>query len=223
MTTVTQVTRLIKVGAEGQANTYPVYLAQVRTDNPNTSFPDECDSDYLATIGYFPVADVAQPLGDVVTEGDPTFANGVWSQAWVVRSFTADELATNLAAAKSAAMDDINNKLTSALEKGFSFAFTDVAGHVQLRDGDRGNIASARIRADALVAQGTTDPVMPFRDWENVTHMCTPAQIVTLSDDAYEAYLGFLGAGWALKDAVTKAADLASMPAVPAEITLPQS
>uniref|UniRef100_A0AAU7PHC8 DUF4376 domain-containing protein n=1 Tax=Burkholderia phage vB_BgluM-SURPRISE13 TaxID=3159457 RepID=A0AAU7PHC8_9VIRU len=223
MTTVTQATRLIKVGAEGQANTYPVYLSQVRTDNPNTSFPDECDSDYLATLGYFPVADVAQPAGDVVTEGDPAFANGVWSQAWVVRSFTADEVAANLASTKSAMMDDINNKLDAALQKGFQFAFSDTPGHVQLRDGDRGNIASARIRADALTTQGTTDPVMPFRDWENVTHMCTPAQIVSLSDAAYEAYLGFLGAGWTLKDAVTKAATAADLPAVPAEITLPQS
>lgn len=221
MTTVTQATRLIKIGAEGQANTYPVYLSQVRTDFPDTSFPDECDSDYLATIGYFPVADVAQPAGDVVTEGDPVFANGVWSQAWTVRSFTADEIAATLATTKTTMMNDINAKLDAALQQGFSFAFTDVSGHVQLRDGDRANISSARIRADALVAQNTTDPVMPFRDWENVTHMCTPAQIVTLSDAAYEAYLGFLGAGWTLKDAVTKAADIASLPAVPATITLP--
>lgn len=223
MTTVNSSTRLIKVGAEGQANTYPVYLAQVRTDNPNTSFPDEMEEEYLNSIGYFIVQDVAQPVGDVVTEGDPAFANGVWSQDWAVRAFTTDELAVNLAATKSTMMLDIANKLTAALEKGFSFAFSDVAGHVQLRDGDRGNIASARIRADALTTQGVTDAVMPFRDWENVTHMCTPAQIVSLSDAAYEAYLGFLGAGWALKDAVSNAATAADLPTIPAEITLPQS
>ena len=221
MTTVNLSTRLIKIGAEGQANTYPVFLSQVRQDNPNTSFPDEVDEAYLNSLGYFVVAEVTQPAGDVVTEGDPVFANGVWSQGWNVRAFTTDETASQLASTKAALMSDINTKLAAALEKGFSFTFSDVAGHVQLRDGDRGNIASARIRADALTAQGTTDPVMPFRDWENVTHMCTPAQIIQLSDAAYEAYLGFLGAGWALKDAVTKAATAADLPTIPAEITLP--
>lgn len=223
MTTVNASTRLIKIGAEGQPNTYPVYMAQVRQDNVNISFPDETDEEYLNGLGYFIVQDVAQPTGDVVTEGDPVFANGVWSQVWNVRTFSAEEIAASLATTKSTMMDDINTKLTAALEKGFLFTFSDVAGHVQLRDGDRGNIASARIRADALTAQGTTDPVMPFRDWENVTHMCTPAQIVSLSDAAYEAYLGFLGAGWALKDAVSNAATAADLPAIPAEITLPQS
>lgn len=221
MTTINASTRLIKIGAEGQANTYPVYMGQVRQDNPNISFPDETEEEYLNGLGYFIVQEVAQPTGDVVTEGDPVFANGVWTQVWNVRTFTADELASQLDVTKTAMMADITNKLTAALEKGFSFAFSDVAGHVQLRDGDRGNIASARIRADKLVTQGVTDAVMPFRDWENVTHMCTPAQIVDLSDAAYEAYLGFLGAGWTLKDAVTKAATAADLPAVPAEITLP--
>ncbi|BCM95210.1 hypothetical protein [Burkholderia phage FLC6] len=221
MTTINASIRLIKIGAEGQANTYPVYMGQVRQDNPNISFPDETEEEYLNGLGYFIVQEVAQPTGDVVTEGDPVFANGVWSQVWNVRTFTADEVASQLDVTKAAMMTDITNKLTAALEKGFSFAFSDVAGHVQLRDGDRGNIASARIRADKLVTQGVTDPVMPFRDWENVTHMCTPAQIVDLSDAAYEAYLGFLGAGWALKDAVTKAVTAADLPAVPNEITLP--
>lgn len=221
MTTANASTRLIKVGAEGQANTYPYFMSQVRTDNPNISFPDEVDVEYLNNLGYFVVQEVAQPTGDVVTEGDPVFSGGVWSQSWTARDYNADELAAQLTATKSTMMDDIATKLTAALEKGFSFAFSDVAGHVQLRDGDRGNIASARIRADALVTQGVTDAVMPFRDWENVTHMCTPAQIVSLSDAAYEAYLGFLGAGWALKDAVTNAATAAALPTIPDEITLP--
>lgn len=221
MTTVNASTRLIKIGAEGQANTYPVFMSQVRQDNINISFPDETAEEYLNGLGYFVVQEVAAPAGDVVTEGDPVFANGVWSQSWNVRSYTADETASNLASTKSAMMVDIANKVTAALEKGFSFAFSDVAGHVQLRDGDRANIASARIRAEALIAQNTTGAVMPFRDWENVTHMCTPTQIVSLSDAAYDAYLGFLGAGWTLKDAVTKAATAADLPTVPAEITLP--
>lgn len=221
MSTIDQTVRLIKVGAEGAANTYPVYLAQVRRDNPNTSFPDEVEEESLNALGYFVVQTVAQPTGDVVTEGDPTFANAVWSQAWTVRAYTADELATQLSAKQTAVLADVQSKVDTALEKGFSFAFTDVAGHVQLRDGDRANIASARIRAAALQTAGTTDAVMPFRDWENVTHMCTPTMIVQLSDAAYDAYLGFLAAGWTLKDAVTAAKTVADLPAVPAEITLP--
>ncbi|BAQ02685.1 hypothetical protein AVU38_gp157 [Ralstonia phage RSL2] len=221
MATINASTRLVKIGAAGQPNTYPVYMGQVRLDNPNISFPDETDESYLNGLGYFVVQDVAAPTADVVSEGDPVFANGVWSQNWNARAYTADELANALSVRKTGMLEEIATKVTAAIEKGFSFAFTDVAGHVQLRDGDRANIASARIRAEALIAKGTTDPVMPFRDWENVTHMCTPTQIVSLSDAAYDAYLGFLGAGWTLKDAVTNAATAADLPTIPAEITLP--
>lgn len=219
MTTVNLSMRLIKVGAAGQANTYPVFLGQVKQDNPNISFPDEVDEAYLNSLGYFVVADVAQPTGDVVTEGDPVFANGVWSQNWTTRSFTADELTSQLGVTKTNMLADVSTKVAAALEQGFSFNFTEGAGHVQLRDGDRANIASLRIRAEALQAQNQTGAVIPFRDLENVTHMCTPTMAVQLSDAAYDAYLGFLNAGWTLKDQINAATSAANLPVVPAQIT----
>lgn len=219
MTTVNQSMRLIKVGAQGQANVYPVYLNQVRQDIPNTSFPDEVDEAYLNSLGYFVVADTAQPTGDVVTEDAPVFANGVWSQAWVSRAFTADELTSQLTVTKTNMLAEVATKVTAALEQGFSFTFTEGAGHVQLRDGDRANIASLRIRAEALQAQNVTDAVIPFRDFENVTHMCTPTMAVQLSDAAYDAYLKFLNAGWTLKDQINAAATASALPTIPAQIS----
>jgi len=219
MTTVNQSMRLIKVGAQGQANVYPVYLNQVRQDIPNTSFPDEVDEAYLNSLGYFVVADAAQPTGDVVTEDAPVFANGVWSQAWVSRAFTADELTSQLAVTKANMLAEVSTKVAAALEQGFSFTFTEGAGHVQLRDGDRANIASLRIRAAALETQNVTDAVIPFRDYENVTHMCTPTMAVQLSDAACDAYLGFLNAGWTLKDQINAAATASALPVIPAQIT----
>jgi hypothetical protein len=221
MSTINQSTRLVKIGAEGQPNVYPVFLSTVRTENTQWSFPEEPDEALINSLGYFAVAAVDQPAGAVVTEGDPALDNGVWKQTWVVRAETPEEIAADLATKKTVMLDDINAKVAAALEKGFSFTFTEGAGHVQLRDGDRANITGSRVNADALTAESVTDAIVPFRDWENVTHMCTPLQIRALSDAAYTSYLTFLSIGWGLKDAVNAATTMEGLPVVPDEIVLP--
>lgn len=224
MTIIDQSTRLIKVGQTSEDSAYPVYMQQVRTENPSWSFAENPEEQLLRDLGYFVVELVTQPSAEnaVAVEGQPVFENGVWKQSWTLRQHTEPEIAAAFETKKHEQLTAIMAKVTEALAKGFQFTFDDgIVGHVQLRDGDRANLAGARVRAEAFVEQNVTDAIMPFRDWENVTHMCTPATIVTLADKAYDAYLGFLAIGWELKDQTEAATQVSELPALPAEIELP--
>lgn len=221
MTAINETTALVKPAKDSEPLVYPVYMYQVRQENPQWSFSEQPDEELLNTLGYFVVQPTTPPTDGIVTEGEPTLANGVWSQTWVTRQPTADEVAAALAAKKQTMLADVQTKIDAALLKGYPFTFTEGVGHVQLRDGDRANLAGARVRAEALKAAGTTDAVMPFRDFENVTHMCTPDTIISLSDKAYDDYLTYLGTGWQIKDAIVAAKTDADLPTVPDEITLP--
>ena len=76
---------------------YPYSIGNLRKDNPQTSFPKNPSDELLASWNVLPVADVAQPAHDPVTqtvdELQPVFANGRWERSWAVRAKTAQELA----------------------------------------------------------------------------------------------------------------------------------
>lgn len=219
--TINQSTPLVKVGQPGDDNQYPVYLRQVREENKQISFPDTPELTTIRELGYDIVVEVDRPEGDVVVEGMPVLAAGKWVQTWTVREYTPEENANTLSAAKSVARTKIDALLGVALDKGFPFTFDTGVGHVQLRTLDRTNILGAAVNADRRAAAGETAAVCPFRVYENVTHMCTPAQMHQLSNEAYEAYLGFLQMRWELKDAVELAEALDEMPVLPEELVLP--
>lgn len=220
--TINPSTPLVKIGNVEQDNQYPVYLRQVREENNQISFPDNPELSTIRELGYDIVVETDQPEGDVVVEGMPVLDQaGKWVQTWTVRAHTPEENATALSAAKAAARSQIDVLLAVALDKGFPFTFETGVGHVQLRTIDRTNILGASMNADRRAAAGETGAVCPFRTYENITHMCTPAQMHQLSNEAYEAYLGFLQMRWELKDAVELAEDLSEMPVLPEELVLP--
>lgn len=223
--TINSATRLVKPGAPGEDTVYPVYLSQVKAENPDWSFPDTPLVEFINTLGYFVVEDADKPESttQIVVEGTPVEDNGVWKQNWIVRDYTAEEEATELTLRKLRLNDDIAKKTSDALDIGFLFDFGDgkPAGHVQLRDGDRANVTGIRVRADAMIKAGNTDP-LPFRDYENVIHFTTPEKIVEMSDKAYVSYQQYLAIGWTLKDQVTVAEHLADLPTVPDVFELPQ-
>lgn len=226
MTTITSSTPLIKLGGEGQNNTYPVFLAQVRRENADWSFNDTPDIELINNLGYQVVSPTDKPVGDVVTEAQPFILEGAWFQAWTVRPFNEAELAAALERAKEDSIEAVNVRLADALGFGFPHAFdveggTEV-GHVQLRNTDRSNLVGIGMKADRLIAKGVVGPVMPFRTFENVTYMCTPEHMKIVSDQAYDAYLIFIGMAWQLKDAVTNATVLSEIPAIPESLELPE-
>jgi lambda repressor-like predicted transcriptional regulator len=68
--------------------TYPYSIADLRADNPDTSFPSEMSDALLASFGVYPVTSVPRPQYDAVTQnisaGTPAQQGDAWVQTWVV-------------------------------------------------------------------------------------------------------------------------------------------
>lgn len=78
-----------------QVVAYPYTIDQLRTDNPNTSFPIGITLDQLAEFGVFEVQQTQRPAVDWFTQNcnDSTlvFENGVWKQTWSISQATPEE------------------------------------------------------------------------------------------------------------------------------------
>lgn len=86
---------------------YPYTDAQLRRDNPDTSFPRELTDEARAAWGVLPVSPVAQPAYDPLTQNcielTPVSVNGGWEQNWAVVPASSEEIAER----KQALQDDI--------------------------------------------------------------------------------------------------------------------
>jgi hypothetical protein len=71
---------------------------------------------------------------------------------------------------------------------------------VQGREEDRINTLALKDTARDLIAAGITDPIVPFRDADNVLHMLTPAQTAELADKGKTAAASIYQVAWAMKD-----------------------
>jgi len=77
--------------------TYPYSFGQLKSDNPQTSFPASPSAELLEPYGVYEVAQAERPTYDPATErveeGTPALVAGVWTQAWNVIALTAEEIA----------------------------------------------------------------------------------------------------------------------------------
>ena len=65
---------------------YPYSISDLKTDNPQVSFPSSTDANLLANWNVFAVASTTPPSVNytkTLTEGTPVF-DGEWKQTWVV-------------------------------------------------------------------------------------------------------------------------------------------
>lgn len=66
-------------------------LSKLRQDNPNVSFPKQPSDALLATYGVYSVVQGDRPANDIVSLGPIVDVNGVWTQTYTGRDFTAEE------------------------------------------------------------------------------------------------------------------------------------
>lgn len=75
-------------------------IADLRSDNPGTSFPRRMNDAFLAGWGVYPytVADKPDhnPATQIAEPGGFTNIDGAWVRGWTVRDKTADEIFTSL-------------------------------------------------------------------------------------------------------------------------------
>lgn len=87
---------LYVLAPNGSVERYPYNAVDLRIANPGTSFPQNPTDELLAEWGVFPVAPTPQPAFDPateeLTEGQPAMVQGVWTQTWLVRSLTPEEI-----------------------------------------------------------------------------------------------------------------------------------
>ena len=111
-------TVMIKPAVDPAEHRYPVYWQDMRMDNPQWSFSPTPEIELVNMLGFFAVAMIPKPPGDVVTEGMPILTEGEWVQNWIVRPFTPEELAYNLHEAKQQMLREALTSLTTAGKQG---------------------------------------------------------------------------------------------------------
>ncbi len=80
----------------GNVDTYPYNVGQLRRDNPNTSFPKQISDDMLESYGILPVTFADMPsINDRTQKAEqassPSLVDGAWTIGWTTSSKTAEE------------------------------------------------------------------------------------------------------------------------------------
>ena len=86
---------------------YPVSHDQVRASNPNASFPAYFEEVEGYDWVHFTERPTFNPLTQYLEEGEPENTGGVWRQTWVVKDFSAEEVAMREAAKAAALMQSV--------------------------------------------------------------------------------------------------------------------
>jgi hypothetical protein len=88
---------LVKI-TNGNVDTYPYSVGQLRRDNPNTSFPKQIPADILESYGVLSVTFTDMPSIDDRTqkidkEATPSLVSGARTVRWTTSSKTVHETA----------------------------------------------------------------------------------------------------------------------------------
>jgi hypothetical protein len=79
----------------GTIDKYPYTTSDLKSDNPQTSFPNAIPEEMLSSFGMVPVIPTDKPAGDyraIIREGKPNLVNGLWKQTWTVELRTSDKV-----------------------------------------------------------------------------------------------------------------------------------
>jgi hypothetical protein len=104
---------LIENGAVAQ---YPYTLADLRKDNPNTSFAAGASNESLEGFGMYVVYNTTPPEYtslQYLEEGTPVFNDNQWQQVWIVVDKTPEQIAQEEEAAKQANKQQAASLLTA--------------------------------------------------------------------------------------------------------------
>jgi len=87
---------LVKI-TNGNVDTYPYSVGQLRRDNSNTSFPKQIPSEMLESYGVYTVVYTDLPSIDertqkVEQEATPSLVAGAWTVGWTTSDKTAEEV-----------------------------------------------------------------------------------------------------------------------------------
>ncbi len=189
---------------------YPMAEAEIRAENPDTSFSTPFNPD-----GYDWVFSVPQPAYNAITqtvrEISPVLdsAKLTWGQAWEVVDRYATQAETDAAVASQCTLVCLSR--CAEIEVLYSAKiFTDVtvtfpSGNkvIQFRDNsDRANLESVCAGATALVALGQGDTQMIYRTLDDDNQVVTAAQMTAIGLGVLSAKQAITDKRWFHKDAL---------------------
>lgn len=100
----------------GAADQYPYTVANLRRDNPNTSFPKRIPDEMLASWGVYPVSSEQPPSLDARTQelqqnALPHQDGDAWVIGWTVNTKTSEQIADYDTAITNANREERNERL----------------------------------------------------------------------------------------------------------------
>ena len=83
-----------------KVNMFPYTMENLKSANPNVSFPATISDATLAEYGVYPVTEVNLPDHDgrlvLMTMTDPTLVDGKWTQTWTQENLPTSDAARNM-------------------------------------------------------------------------------------------------------------------------------
>jgi len=94
--------------------TYPYTIGQLKSENPNVSFPQAITNEVLENFGVYPVesVEVTDDYTKNIVEGTPTLSGSVYVQTWNITDATEEEINIKIAE-KWLEVRDIRDSLLS--------------------------------------------------------------------------------------------------------------
>ena len=79
--------------------TYPYTIGQLKSENPNVSFPQAITNEVLENFGVYPVesVEVTDDYTKNIVEGTPTLSGSVYIQTWNITDATEEEINIKIA------------------------------------------------------------------------------------------------------------------------------
>lgn len=177
---------------------FPITVGQFRYRPHGWMFGDLVDEDVCNMVGYYVVTVGEAPPGDVVVPQPPIqLEDGTWFQPMLSRDFTPEENQMNLENAQFIAIDIVRARVEAACEFGAPYQFASGEQHIQLRTRDRVNLVGLGQKAER-----NPNLTFYFRTKENKSNPLTAAEIVTLTDFAFDAFTGLMEDKWAMEDMI---------------------
>lgn len=188
-----------------------IYLRQIRQREKAVSLPLKPTAEQLSKFGYEPVVQTSRPTGVVVEKAEVVLEDGVYKQVWITREYTAEELETQLSDAKRNKLEEVKQLQIEKLSQGVPYEFPGGVKHIQVRDGDRTNLASLYLEASRALEAGDAEYVEYFRVFEDTTEVLDAAGVMAMVDSASSSYKALLGKFWLFKDAIKAATTISEV------------
>jgi len=79
--------------------TYPYTIGELKSENPNVSFPQAITNEVLENFGVYPVesVEVTDDYTKNIVEGTPTLSGSVYVQTWNITDATEEEINIKIA------------------------------------------------------------------------------------------------------------------------------